>query len=117
MKSIEEFFDIQPEPQRSCFLALRSIILEFDSQVSETVKYGMPCFVLNSKPWIYLWKDKKSQEPYILFVDGLLLKNPLLQSGDRAKMKHFQLDSTQDIPLSIINELLNEALAVVRNKA
>ncbi|WP_268034448.1 DUF1801 domain-containing protein [Algoriphagus sp. PAP.12] len=112
MKSIEEFFDIQPEPQKSCFLALRSIILEFDRQVSETVKYGMPCFVLDSKPWLYLWKDKKSQEPYILFVDGISLTNPLLESGDRAKMKHFQLNSNEDFPVSIIYELLNEAWAI-----
>ena len=112
MKSIEEFLDIQPEPQKSCFLALRSMILGFDSQLSETVKYGMPCFVLNSKPWIYLWKDKKSQEPYILFVDGLFLKNPQLKSGDRAKMKHFQLNSNEDIPVSIIYELLNKAWAI-----
>jgi len=112
MKSIEEFFDIQPEPQKSCFLALRSIILKFNEQVSETMKYGMPCFVLDSKPWLYLWKDKKSHEPYILFVDGILLKTPLLQSGNRAKMKHFQLNSNEEIPVSIIYELLNEAWAV-----
>lgn len=115
MKSIEEFLDSQPEPQKSCFLALRSMILEFDCRVSETVKYGMPCFVLDTRPWIYLWKDKKSKEPYILFVDGLLMKNPLLESGDRAKMKHFQLASKEDIPLDTVNELLDEALTVRAN--
>ncbi len=102
------------EPNKSCLLALRSIVLEQDALVSETVKYGMPCFCFKNKMFCYLWTDKKTDEPYILFVEGKYLEHPDLEAGNRARMKIFRIDPNQDIPLTTIESLLREALDLYR---
>lgn len=98
------------EPQRSCLLALYKIIADFESQLEVSVKYGMPCFSLMKRPFCYLWKEKDSGWPYILFVDGLLLSNKNLEQGSRAKMKIYKVDPEADLPISVIHEILAEAV-------
>ncbi|EAZ80889.1 DUF1801 domain-containing protein [Algoriphagus machipongonensis] len=112
LKDIEQFFFRQPEPNQSCFLALRNLILAHDPAITETVKYSMPCFCYLKKALCYLWLDKKSQEPYILFVDGKALQHPMLESGDRAKMKILRIDPEKDLPKELISEILLEAISV-----
>ncbi|MFT7591627.1 MAG: hypothetical protein ACI9UJ_001551, partial [bacterium] len=70
MKGLDDFYLSKPEPNKSCLLALRDIILQANLGLSETVKYGMPCFCLGKKAVCYLWIDKATHWPYILFVDG-----------------------------------------------
>lgn len=104
------------EPQKSCLLALRSIILAQDSvHITETVKYGMPCFCYKKKMFCYLWTDKKTNEPYILFVEGKYLDHPELESGDRSRMKTLKVDPKKDLPIESINLLLNSALDLYRS--
>ena len=74
MLEINDFFLKKEEPNKSCLLALRDIILSIDENVNETQKYGMPCYCFNKKAFCYLWVDKKTFEPYILFVEGKMLK-------------------------------------------
>lgn len=115
---IEELYNYylqQKEPQKSCLLALRDIILKQDTDVSETVKYGMPCFCYKKKMFCYLWTDSKTNEPYILFVEGKLLNNPELEAGKRSRMKILRINPTADLPLILIDSLLNEALDLYRN--
>lgn len=100
------------EPQRSCLLALYRIISDFDSRLDSSVKYGMPCFSLGKRPFCYLWKEKDSGWPYILFVDGLSLKHPRLEQGSRAKMKIFKVDPRKDLPMEEIREVLSDAVEV-----
>lgn len=73
------FYLSKDEPNKSCLLALRRIILEQDSSIVETQKYGMPCFCYKGKGMCYLWIDKKRDKPYILIVDGLRLVHPELE--------------------------------------
>lgn len=103
------------EPVRSCLLTLRDIILAQDEHVTETRKWGMPCFCYKKKMFCYLWTDKKSGEPYILFVEGKHLEHPMLEKGDRSRMKTFNVSSTEDIQVETITMLLNEALDLYRN--
>ena len=77
--SSADFFLNQKEPQKSCLIALRDIILAFDPEISAGTKYGMPCFLFKNKALVYLWIDKKTSEPYILFVDGALIKDKGLE--------------------------------------
>jgi len=104
----------QEEPQKSCLFALRDIILKQDPDVSETVKYGMPCFCYKNKMFCYLWTDRKTNEPYILFVEGRLLHHPELESGNRSRMKILRINPINDLPLMLIESLLNEALDLYR---
>lgn len=113
--STNDLYLDQPEPNKSCFLALRDIILRMDEQVVATVKYGMPCFTYRNKAFCYLWKDKKTNEPYILMVEGKLLDHPKLQTGDRARMKILPVDPTKDLPIDTIKQVLDMALNLYRN--
>ncbi|MDH6308797.1 uncharacterized protein YdhG (YjbR/CyaY superfamily) [Dysgonomonas sp. PFB1-18] len=102
------------EPQKSALLALRSIILEYDENISETLKYGMPCFLYKKNILCYLWIDNKTSEPYILMTEGKYLSNPELEQGQRARMKIFRIDPIADLPLEIIKSILNDAINLYR---
>jgi hypothetical protein len=114
-EQLENFYLEKEEPNRSCLLALRSIILDQDESVNETRKYGMPCFCYKKKMFCYLWVDKKTGEPYLLMVEGKYLDHPNLEVGSRARMKIFRVDPLADLPLQSINSILNQALDLYRN--
>lgn len=114
MNQNETFYLNQQEPNKSCLLTLRDIILNFDENITETKKYGMPCFCYKNKMFTYLWTDKKTGEPYILFVEGQRLDHPDLETGNRSRMKIFRINPNVDLPLSTINTLLNAALDLYR---
>ena len=114
MIATDEFYIAQKEPNRSCYLMLRGLILRQDKLVTEARKYGMPCFCYNKKPFCYLWKDKKSDEPYILFVEGKKLEHPQLESGGRARMKILRVNPNKDLPKQMIELLLHKALNLYR---
>ncbi|NHF61396.1 DUF1801 domain-containing protein [Flavobacteriaceae bacterium TP-CH-4] len=114
MRELDVFYLSKEEPGKSCLLALRELILKQDAQVTETRKYGMPCFCYQKKPFCYLWTDKKTKEPYILFVEGKQLHHPQLEEGNRARMKIFRIDPNNDLPLKVINLLLQSALELYR---
>lgn len=112
---LDGFYLNKEEPNKSCLLALRSIILKQDRDVSETRKYGMPCFCYRGKMFCYLWVDKKTEEPYILFVEGKHLNHPNLETGTRARMKILRMNAAADLPVDTIELLLKEALDLYRN--
>jgi hypothetical protein len=111
---LQDFYHKKPETVKGCLLALRDIILAQDEQITETVKYGMPCFCYKKKMFCYLWTDKKSGEPYILMVEGRHLQHPGLKKGGRSRMKIFRFDSNLDIPVDEVKRLLDEALDLYR---
>lgn len=112
MAVLAEFYLNQSEPNRGCFLAMRQVVLSSSSEVVETLKYGAPCFILKGKPFCYLWKEKKSDHPYFLMVDGKLLNHPELEAGDRKKMKILRVDPNQDLDIVTIKEVLMEAIEI-----
>lgn len=115
MPQQDSFYTSKEEPNKSCLLALRDIILKQDEQITATVKYGMPCFCYKNKMFCYLWTDKKTTEPYLLFVEGKHINHPELEAGNRSRMKIFRINPTKDIPLKTIETLLNSALDLYRN--
>ncbi|WP_250434205.1 DUF1801 domain-containing protein [Hanstruepera flava] len=114
MSQNASFYFKQEESNKSCLLTLRDIILKQDENVTETTKYGMPCFCYKTKMFAYLWTDKKTGEPYILFVEGNHLDFPELESGNRSRMKIFRINPKSDLPIKTINALLNAALDLYR---
>lgn len=107
---LDNFYIIKEEPIKSCLLALRALIVSSDTKINETIKYGMPCFCYAKKPLCYLWVDKKTDEPYILMVEGKKLLHPKLEEGNRSKMKIFRVNANEDLPVKTIKEILQEAL-------
>lgn len=115
INALDNFYSNLPEPQRSCLLALRSIILAEDDNITESLKYGLPCFSYKKRMYCYLWIDKKTKEPYILMAEGRHLNHPELEQGNRARMKIFRINPNEDLPLDRIKLVLNDALDLYRN--
>jgi hypothetical protein len=65
MNVLENYYEKLEEPAKSCLLALRTIILNQDKDVSAAWKYGMPFFCYKGKMFCYLWVHKKHRQPYI----------------------------------------------------
>lgn len=107
---LNRYYLKEEEPNRSCLLTLRSIILNQDTNITETIKYGMPCFCYKKKMFCYLWTDKKTQEPYILMVEGKFLDHPQLEIGERSRMKIFRVNPNEDLPVKAIMSILTTAL-------
>lgn len=114
-QTTDNFYLSKDEPTKSCLLALRSIILGQDANITETQKYGMPCFCYKKKMFCYLWTDKKNNEPYILMVEGKYLDHPKLEQGTRSRMKIYRVNANNDLPKQEIKKLLIEALNLYRN--
>ena len=112
---LDNFYLQKDEPNRSCLLALRDIILRQDENITETRKYGMPCFCYKKKMFCYLWTEKKTNEPYLLFVEGNRLAHPELEAGNRARMKIFRVNPKLDLPMETLDFLLNAALDLYRS--
>lgn len=106
----EHFYMNKQEPNKSCLLSLRHVILSQDESVTETTKYGMPCFCYRQKMFCYLWVDKKTDKPYILFVEGKHLNHKKLKAGSRKRMKILNIEPHRDLPIELLEELLSKAL-------
>ena len=62
----------------------------------------------------FLWIDKNTDEPYILFVEGKYLNHPLLEKGNRRRMKIFRVNPKTDIKTDTIRVMLDDALNLYR---
>lgn len=114
MREIDNYYLQKEEPVKSCLLFLRDHILNFDENITEAWKYGMPFFCYKGKMFCYLWVHKKNGLPYIGIVEGKKIDHPALIIEDRARMKIMLLDPTDDLPIETINEILTIALSFYR---
>jgi hypothetical protein len=115
IREIDNFYLSKEEPNKSCLLALRFIILQQDTNIVETQKFGMPCFCYKKRGFCYLWTDKKTDEPYILMVEGKHLSHPELEVGKRSRMKIFRVNPNLDLPQKTIENILQKALDLYRS--
>lgn len=114
IREIDNYYYSKEEPTRSCLLAIRSIILEHDPDISETRKWDMPCFTFRKKMFCFLWTDRKTNEPYILMVEGNKLNHPKLERGGRSRMKILRIRPSSDIPINTVNTILDKALELYK---
>ncbi len=114
VSALDQYYLDKAEPTKSCLLALRSIILAQDENLTAAWKYRMPFFCYKHKMFCYLWTDKKTNEPYIGIVEGHQLEHPLLEQGDRKRMKILRFNPNKDLPVEVIETILQEALELYR---
>jgi len=112
LRAIDNYFFQKDEPIKSYLLALREMILKHDKNITEAWKYGMPFYCYNGKMFCYLWVHKKYKQPYIGIVEGKKVEHPQLIIEKRARMKIILFDPVKDIPIDIINDILNQAISV-----
>lgn len=114
-EQLQHYYLKKEEPNKSCLLALRQIILNQDTHITETQKWGMPCFCFKKKIFCYLWTDKKTEEPYMLLAGGKYIDHPSLEEGQRKRMKILRVNPNQDLPIETINSILQIALDLYKN--
>jgi uncharacterized protein YdhG (YjbR/CyaY superfamily) len=110
LKNLDEFYEAQPEPIKSCLLALATIIKKQDEHITTVLKYGMPFFMYKGKMFCYLWVDKITLEPYIGIVEGNLVKHSLLEQGTRARMKIIRFNPNKNLPIKTITTILTQTI-------
>ena len=109
---LENFYTSLQEPLRGTLLFLREYILARHPQLNESWKYGMPFFCFGKKMFCYFWFDKTDKNrPYIGFADGYRMTHPLLEQGDRKRMKILRIDPQNDLAMEAISEIFAQALS------
>lgn len=108
LREIDEFFMYKEEPVKSCLLALRAFILQYDPHITEAWKYKMPFYCYNGKMCCYLWTDKKTEQPYIGIVEGKQVHHPQLVADKRARMTIMHFDPRQDLPVDELDNILGQ---------
>lgn len=110
IRGFDQYFMRQPEPAKSCLLALREIILRTDERLEPALKYGMPFYCFKKRMLVYLWTDRITGDPYVGFVDGNLMDHPMLVKGSRARMKIMNIDPYDDLPSETLTCLVRDAI-------
>jgi hypothetical protein len=110
ISSFDEYFLRKKEPDKSCLLTLREIILSLNKNLSPAWKYSMPFFYYKGKMFCYLWIHKKYKQPYMGIVEGNKIDHPLLIQEKRARMKIMLIDPEKDLPIKEIKSVLKLAL-------
>ncbi len=114
---ITQFYLDREEPLRSALLGLRDIIMDLDPTIQTAWKYGSPFFMYEGKNLCYLWIDKHTHHPYIGLIDGGLIEHPLLERGDRKRMKILPINPEKDFPIEAIQEIFAEAMILCAERA
>lgn len=112
LREIDNFYLQQPEPAKSCLLALREIILQQDPAITPEWKYKLPFYYYKGKMFCYCWVQKTDGWPYIGFVEGNRLHHPDLVTGNRRRIKILPVNPYKDLPVRKIKLLLKQALAL-----
>ncbi|NIJ53127.1 DUF1801 domain-containing protein [Dyadobacter arcticus] len=111
LRDIDQFFWDKPEPAKSCMEALRHFVLQYHPGMVEEWKYAMPFYRFQGKRLCYIWAEKKTGRPYLGIVDGNMIDHPFLIPEKRSRMKIFLLDPASDLPVEMLAEILDMAIA------
>ncbi len=117
MTPLDNFYARQQEPVKGTLLALKAIILMQDAAITSTWKYGMPFFCYKEKMFCYLWVHKKHLQPYIGIVEGKHFDEPFLLQEGRSRMKIMLIVPNKDLPLKVIETVLQKALRLYKTGA
>ena len=112
LRAIDQYYENQKEPNRSCLIALRDFILSLDDGITHEWKYRMPMFVYKKRMLCYIRIDQKTEKPYIGIVKGDEIDHPSLIQGNRKKMKVLEISPEGDLPVDLIREILEQALVL-----
>lgn len=113
LSELESFYNSKEEPQKSCLLALRDIILNYHPSIQHVYKYKLPCFIIKKKIFCYIWIDKKTQFPYIAVANGVQIDHPALHQGNRTWVKLLYINPNEDIPIKTIHEIFDVAYTLI----
>lgn len=110
MTELDNYYNSLQEPNKSCILALKQIILSFDTNISNLWKWGGPFFYYKNKMFCYIWIDKKTNKPYLAIVEGKHINHSLLSYGSRTRIKSMNIDASKDLPINTIKNILKQCI-------
>ena len=114
MREIDNFYLSKEEPNKSCLIALKTIIMNYSVEFTPGWKYKLPCFLHQKKIFCYLWIDKETGHPYISVNKGVHLNHPALYVGDRKNFALLFIDPNEDIPVDTIYEIFDLAMGLYK---
>lgn len=107
---LDDFYLQKSEPVKGCLLALKSVILALNKDITAEWKYKLPFFYYKGKPFCYLWLHKKFKLPYIGVVESKHIDHEILILEKRSRIKIMLIDPDQDLPIETIIEVLKLAM-------
>ena len=117
LSDIDNYYLQKEEPIKSCLMALREYIRNYDSKMTEAWKYkNALSFVIRVRFFCYLRIDKKTHQPYIGIVEGGKIDHPKLIQGNRSRMKILMIDPNQDLPIATIDDIFRAAVVFYSSK-
>lgn len=114
LREVDSYYLRQQEPNKSCLMALREMILAHDKNIVHVMKYGMPFFCYNGRMVCYLWVHKKLNQPYLGIVEGKSVNHPLLIQEKRARMKIMLFNPEKDLPVKTVQSILKKVFNLYR---
>ncbi len=111
LRDIDRYFLEKEEPVKSCMQALRQYISHYDKHVKEYWRYKVPLYKHQERMFCHLWTDKKTSHPYIAFAEGRHMDHPMLEQGNRTRMKVLPIDPHHDLPIELLDEIFALAVA------
>lgn len=114
MRPIDHFYFDKEEPTKSSLLALKTLILNYNSSLEPRWYYRLPSFMYKNQIFCYLWVDHKTQWPYIAIGKGLKIDHPSLVQGKRTFTKILKIDPNKDIRIEEIYEIFDMAMKLYK---
>ncbi len=107
-KNVEAWFDTSSNEQKPILLKLRELVLATDENFAETIKWGQPCYSLNS---LVCYLQKAKTHVTLGFQKGAYLNDSLeLLEGSGKDMRHIKIALTDEINFQPLKALLKEAV-------
>ncbi|HKJ69869.1 MAG TPA: DUF1801 domain-containing protein [bacterium] len=107
---ITEMIDGWVEPHREIGYKLRSIILEIDERITESIKWRSPVFTCQKNLCSIM---PHSDHVNLRFFNGVGLSDPHeVLEGTGKSMRHLKIQDIEDIEENVIADLLREAVSL-----
>lgn len=114
IEQLQNYYLQLSEPTKGCMLTVRDHVLAYDTDITEAWKYQMPFFYYRNKMLCYLNILRPSGPPYLGVVLGKLVDHPRLLQEDRARVKYLRLNPSDDLPLDMIDLVLERTIVYYR---
>ena len=99
-QELENYYLKQPEPIQGCLLALKSLILSMDGQITHERKYQIPFFYYKGKKLCFLWVNKKKL--LIGFIIDKAIYPVIVGTKRKDEYETMQIDPNADLLVEII---------------
>jgi len=111
---IERFFLALPDLKRQLAMELREIILDKQTDIEESIKWGQLTFSKNNKNIAFIYTHQGANYMNLGFFKAVHLSDPnKLFEGTGKQMRHIKIYTGKDIPATQIKKWFKQARSIV----